>query len=224
MKLVLFGFSVLIIYFFDNPQQKKPLKYISFGDSYTICTGTTHANERWPNLLTAHLNEAGIATTLHANPSRNGFSTQDVIDNELPLLKTDTIDFATLLIGVNDWVREVDSKTFQKNLCIIIDRIQKNIRKKNQLVLITIPDFGVTPQGAIYGKGRDISKGISEFNGIIKSESIKRGLACVDIFAISKQMKTNKDLVAQDGLHPSAKEYAIWEGLILPEVKKILEH
>lgn len=214
-------FSCLFMGLFIQ-KEKAPLKYIAFGDSYTICTGTSTTEEHWPNILANHLTEGGIKTGLIANPSRNGFSTQNLIDNELPLLKNTTIDFATLLIGVNDWVREVDSKTYHKNLNYIIDEIQKKLSNKKNLLLITIPDFGVTPQGNLYGNGRNISAGISEFNGIIKAEAKKRGLACVDIYPVSLQMKNNKALTAADGLHPSAKEYAIWESMILPEAKKLL--
>ncbi len=206
----------------EKQQPKKTLKYIAFGDSYTICTGTITESEHWPNILAKHLTDAGINTELTFNPSRNGYSTQNLINNELPLLKTNTIDFATLLIGVNDWVRQTDVDTYHKNLNYIIDEIQKKLINKKHLLLITIPDFGVTPQGVGYGSGRDISKGITEFNNIIKSEAKKRGLACVDIFVISQKMKDNKELVAADGLHPSAKEYAVWESLVFPEAKKIL--
>jgi acyl-CoA thioesterase-1 len=202
--------------------EKAPLKYIAFGDSYTICTGTQTAEQHWPDILAKHLSEGGIKTELIANPSRNGFSTQNLIDHELPVLKTTSIDFATLLIGVNDWVREVDINTYHKNLNYCIDDIQKKLSTKKNLILLTIPDFGVTPQGALYGSGRNISAGISEFNTIIKGEAKKRGLVCVDLYPVSLQMKNNKELTAADGLHPSAKEYAIWESLILPEAKKLL--
>jgi acyl-CoA thioesterase-1 len=222
MKILTLVTCLLMLFTKQNQQPKKTIKYIAFGDSYTICTGTTTEAEHWPNILTKHLNDAGIATELTFNPSRNGYSTQNMINNELPLLKINTIDFATLLIGVNDWVRQIDIETYHKNLNYSIDEIQKKLSNKKHLVLITIPDFGVTPQGAGYGSGRDISKGISEFNDIIKSEAKKRGLVCVDIFSISQNMKGNKELVAADGLHPSAKEYAIWESLLLPEVKKLL--
>lgn len=203
-------------------KEKPPFKYIAFGDSYTICTGTSNSNEHWPTILAKHLTEAGLKTDLIANPSRNGYTTQNLIDNELPLLGKNNIDFATLLIGVNDWVRQIDIDIYHKNLNFIIDEIQKKLIHKNHLLLITIPDFGMTPQGALYGNGRDITKGITEFNNIIKSEAKKRGLVCVDVFPISQQMKNNKALVAMDGLHPSAKEYAIWETIILPEAKKLL--
>lgn len=202
--------------------EQKALRYIALGDSYTICTGTTDPSEQWPQLLAEHLRQAGIPIGTVTNPSRNGFSTQNLIDHELPLLKDGTYDFATLLIGVNDWVRDVDAKRYHKNLGYIIDEVQKSLTNNKQLILITIPDFGMTPQGALYSGGRDISKGISEFNAIIKAEATKRGLVCIDIFPLSKGMKDHKDLIAADGLHPSAKEYALWEKLMFPEVKKVL--
>lgn len=222
MKILFLTIYLLMTFTQQNQEPKKAIKYIAFGDSYTICTGTTSEAEHWPNILAKHLNDAGIATELTYNPSKNGYSTQNMITNELPLLKANTLDFATLLIGVNDWVRQIDIQTYHKNLNYSIDEIQKKLSNKKHLVLITIPDFGVTPQGAGYGSGRDITKGISEFNDIVKSEAKKRGLVCVDIFPVSKQMKNNKELVASDGLHPSAKEYDIWEALIFPEVKKLL--
>lgn len=220
MRQVLFIPFFMLMSFMSH--DKKPLHYIALGDSYTICTGTSGKTEQWPTILAEHLTQAGIPVETVVNPSRNGFSTQNVIDNELPLLKTGSYDFATLLIGVNDWVRQVDLNTYHKNLNYIIDEVQKILPDKKNLILITIPDFGVTPQGSLYGSGRDISKGISEFNDIIKAEAKRRGLVCIDIFPLSKGMLGNKDLVAADGLHPSAKEYALWETLIFPEAKKLL--
>lgn len=205
-----------------NKAPDKTIRYIALGDSYTICTGTADQKQHWPDILTRHLNDAEIKTELVANPAKNGYSTQDLIDYELPVLNKSNPDFVTLLIGVNDWVREVDATTFHKNLNYILDLTQKKLSNKKNLILITIPDFGMTPQGALYGNGRDISKGIAEFNTIIKSEAKNRGLACVDIFPLSKNMKGNAELISKDGLHPSAKEYALWETLIFPEAKKLL--
>jgi lysophospholipase L1-like esterase len=37
-------------------------------------------------------------------------------------------------------------------------------------------------------------------------------------------MKDDATLVANDGLHPSAKEYAEWEKLILPAATKLLKY
>ncbi len=200
---------------------KETIKYVSLGDSYTICTGATEA-ESWPTIMTKHLNEKGIKTELLFNPSKNGYSTQNLIDNELPKFDKSECNFVTILIGVNDWVREVSKEDFHSNLNYIIDKVIAKKIDKKRIILITIPDFGATPQGSLYGGGRDITKGITEFNDIIKAEAKKRDLALVDIFKLSQGMKGRTDLVAADGLHPAAKEYAEWEKLIFPVAHKLL--
>lgn len=203
-------------------EHSSKVRYIALGDSYTICEGADE-KESWPVLLTSHLNEAGISTELIANPSRTGWTTQDLIDKELPVFDKSSANFVTLLIGVNDWVQGVDEILFRKHLIYIIDHVQSKLPDKTKLVLISIPDFGVTPAGAAYSGGRDISEGIASFNKIIVEEANKRNLETVDIFPVSKEMKNDPSLVAKDQLHPSAKEYAVWEKLVLPVVKEVLK-
>ncbi|MBP9069132.1 MAG: SGNH/GDSL hydrolase family protein [Bacteroidia bacterium] len=200
---------------------KEAIKYVPLGDSYTICTGATEA-ESWPSILTKHLNEKSIKTELLFNPSKNGYTTQNLIDIELPKFDKSDCNFTTILIGVNDWVREVSAEAFHENLNYIIDHVEKKVGKR-RIILITIPDFGVTPQGSLYGGGRNISKGIIEFNDIIKSEAVKRKILLVDIFLMTQGMKGKPDLIATDGLHPSAKEYALWEKTILPAAADLLQ-
>jgi len=202
-------------------QEKKHIRYVALGDSYTIGTGAG-TEEAWPTLLTKHLKEKQVDVELVANPARNGYSTENVLEAELPVFDTCKADFVTLLIGVNDWVRGVDKETFKKNLEEILKHVQQKLPEKKNIVLITIPDFGVTPQGEIYSKGRNISKGIAEFNSVIKEEAKKHGVNYVDIYELSKKMKDDPALVSDDGLHPSAKEYAEWEKKIFPEVYKLL--
>lgn len=216
------GFSLLLSFSFFRMQKSAGINYLPLGDSYTICTGASD-KESWPFLLTQHLNEANIKCRLLDNPARNGFTTQDLIDQELPLVKELKPNFVTLLIGVNDWVQEVPKETFSKNLSYILDELQKEAFAEHKILLITIPDFGVTPQGKHYARGRNISEGIAEFNAIIKAEAKKRDLRVVDIYRISKKMESDKSLVSSDGLHPSAKEYAVWEKLIFEAALELLK-
>src|SRR5205823_345667 len=115
--------------------------------------------------------------------------------------------FASLLIGVNDWVQGVDETTFRNRFSYLIDQMMSILPNKKHLLVVTIPDFGVTPTGPKYARGRNISEGLTRFNQIVTEESRKRGLEVVDIFPLSKKMGEDKSLVAKDGLHPSAKEY-----------------
>jgi acyl-CoA thioesterase-1 len=218
MRLIL-TISLLVTHFLVA---QTPVRYVALGDSYTICTGT-EASQSWPRLLSEQLKKNKISIELIANPSHNGWTTGDLISKELPVLDRSSATFVTLLIGVNDWVQGVNAADFRNNLVQIIDHIQQQLPDKNKLLLITIPDFGVTPTGNQYSNGRDISAGIRSFNKIIEEEAHKRQLTTVDLFEISKQMGGNASLVAADGLHPSAQEYAIWETLIYPAVYELLK-
>lgn len=201
---------------------QEPIRYVALGDSYTIGTGAKK-EEAWPVLLTKHLNENKIHVELIANPAQNGWTTEDLIEYELAVLDKSKPTFVTLLIGVNDWVQGVDAKTFQKRFVAIVEHIQKQLPDKSKLLIITIPDFGVTPTGKKYSNGRDISKGIASFNKIILDEAQRLNLKTADLFEISKKMGTESALVAPDGLHPSAKGYALWETVIYPVAFRMLE-
>lgn len=225
--LTVFFFSNCNGYETGNIQQRttnkdSSIRYVALGDSYTICTGASE-KESWPVNLAADLTAKKIPVTLIANPSHNGWTSQDLIDNELPVFDNSKADVVTVLIGVNDWVQGVDVATFRKNLKFILDHLQEKLNDKQNILLITIPDFGVTPTGKNYSGGRDISGGISEFNDVIKEEAKNRNLPLVDIFETTKKMGIDPSLIAPDGLHPSAKEYSIWEKLILPEFEKMIQ-
>jgi len=212
---------LLLVYsLWISMNNNKTIRYVALGDSYTICEGATW-EQSWPFILANNLKKQGINIELIANPSKTGWTTQNLIDNELPVFDNSQPTFSTLLIGVNDWVQEVSKENFHKNLNTIINHVQR--KAGNKLILITIPDFSVTPEGPKYSKGRNISEGLQGFNQIIKEEAKKRKLPCVDIFPTSLNMLNNPELISSDNLHPSAKEYALWEQLIYPAAYELLK-
>ena len=201
----------------DNPK----IRYGVIGDSYSIGEGAT-PNESWPSVLTRHLNAQGLHVDLVANPSRTGWTTKEAIDRELPIFRDALPNFATLQVGVNDWVQSIDEVTFRKHFVFLVDQMLQVLPNKKRLLVVTIPDFGVTPTGPRYARGRNISEGLTRFNQIIAEEAQNRSLRVVDIFPLSKKMGTDPSLVARDGLHPSAKEYAEWETAIFPAALELL--
>jgi len=203
-------------------QNHKTIRYIALGDSYTICEGGTQ-EESWPLILAKEMSDKEATVELIANPSVTGYTTQDLIEQELQVCLKSKSDFVTLLIGVNDWVQGVPLEIFHKRFNYIIDTVQAMLPNKKNLILITIPDFGVTPTGALYGRGRNITEGIKQFNEVITEEAAKRNLEVVNIFPETQKMTTQNGLIAKDGLHPSAKEYALWEKLIKPVAEKVLK-
>ena len=209
----LFAMSVMAMASAQEKTDQQRIRYVAIGDSYSIGEGAS-PNESWPALLTRHLNDKGVHVDLVANPSRTGWTTQQAIDRELSIFVDSKPNFATLQIGVNDWVQGIDAETFRKHFVVLANRMLEVLPSKNRLLVVSIPDFGVTPTGPRYARGRNISEGLTRFNQIIVEESNKRGLRVVDVFPISKKMRDDPSLVAPDGLHPSAKEYAEWEKII----------
>ena len=196
-----------------SQMRKKEIRFLPLGDSYTICEGAKW-EESWPFLLTQHLNDSGIAIKLLGNPSVTGYTTDQLIREELPVFDKLKPDFVTILIGVNDYVQGRTDQQFADKLVFILDHVQKQLPDPSKIILISIPDYSVTPEGAQYAHGRDVNKGIRQFNDIIKAEASKRKLRLVDIFPSTLKMKNDPSLICNDGLHPSAKEYTNWEVLI----------
>jgi len=205
---VLFVFSTVAMSA-DNEIENR-IRYGPIGDSYSIGEGAS-PNESWPALLAQHLSDKGAHVDLVANPSRTGWTTQQAIDRELPIFRV----MQPNLQGVNE-------ETFRKRFVLLVDQMLDVLSTKKRLLIITIPDFGVTPDGPRYAHGRNISEGVAAFNKIVSEESAKRGLRVVDVFELSKKMGNDHSLVAADGLHPSAKEYAEWEKIILPAALELL--
>src|SRR5437870_13289327 len=137
----------------QNKIDKQKIRYVAIGDSYSIGEGAS-PNESWPAVLTRHLNEKGLHVELVANPSVTGWTTQQAIDRELPIFRKEKPNFSTLQIGVNDWVQGVGTETFRKHFVFLLNQMLGVLRDKNRLLVVTIPDFGVTPTGSRYARGR----------------------------------------------------------------------
>jgi acyl-CoA thioesterase-1 len=146
-----------------------------------------------------------------------GFTSQNLIDRELPLLATLKPDFVTVLIGVNDYVRGIPESTFVKNLRHILDSVAKSVDEKH-IVLVTIPDYTRTPTGQRFGNATEASRTIDKFNQAIIREAESRGILVVDIFQISQMVTDDSSLTASDGLHPSGKQYKLWSDRIYQEI------
>ena len=77
--------------------------------------------ERWPDQLVAALGGRCRPLELVANLGVNGYTSADLIRDELPALDDLRPEFVTLLIGVNDVVQGVAPATYEKNVVAILD-------------------------------------------------------------------------------------------------------
>jgi acyl-CoA thioesterase-1 len=203
---------------------RRLLRYVALGDSYTIGTATRSPAERWPDQLVARLREEPAGSTtldLFANLGVNGYTSRDLIEVELPQLAALEPGFVTVLIGVNDVVQGVPEATYRENISVILDELLERLPAK-RIVVVTTPDYTVTPRGADYGNPVAQADAIRRFNGAISEIATERGVAVVDIHALSLEAASHRSLVADDGLHPSGAQYARWVERIAPIVEALL--
>jgi lysophospholipase L1-like esterase len=197
-----------------------PLRYVALGDSYTI--GTSVAPEaRFPNQLVGRLRATASPLQLVANLGVNGYTSGDLIRDELPALGALRPDFVTLLIGVNDVVQRVPADRYEGNVTTILDALTARLPAQ-RIVCVAVPDYTVTPAGADYGDLRQQHDGIVVNNSIMARLAEDRGIAFVDIFDISLRAREDRSLVADDGLHPSGVQYAAWVERLVPVVERLL--
>ena len=193
------------------------LRYVALGDSYTIGTSVTEA-ERFPNQLVGELPKLELV----ANLGVNGFTSRDLIEVELPRLPALRPDVVTVLIGVNDVVQGVSISTYKDNLVRILPELVALVAA-DRIVVVTIPDYTVTPQGAAFGDPEQQSAAIQEFNFIMTQIATQFGIKVVDIYDISLEAGTDRALVATDGLHPSGTQYGRWVERIAPAMAALLD-
>ena len=198
------------------------LRYVALGDSYTIGTALDDPADRWPDRLVAALGSGpGPRLRLVANLGVNGFTSADVIRTEMPRLDGLRLGFASLLVGVNDVVQGVPEARYAANVSRILGELLARL-PADRIVTVATPDYTVTPSGADYGDPARQAAAIHRNNAILRAEATARGIAWVDILDLSLRAREDRSLVADDGLHPSGAQYALWVERIAPVVRSLL--
>ena len=195
------------------------MRYVALGDSYTIGTSVATA-DRFPDQLVAALRPVA-PVELVANLGVNGYTSADLILDEMPALAVLRPELVTLLIGVNDVVQDVAPATYAANVRSILDGLL-GLLPSNRIVTVAIPDYTVTPAGSDYGDPRQQHDAIVGANEVMARLAGERGIAYVDIFGLSLRAADDRSLVAHDGLHPSGAQYALWVERILPVVEALI--
>lgn len=195
----------------------KTMTYLALGDSYTIGEGVPEAG-RWPVQLARALRAEGIALADPRIIAATGWTTDELsaaIDAAQPQGR---FDFVSLLIGVNNQYRGRDVAEYRDQFTALLDRsIAFAGGRADRVLVLSIPDWGVTPFAI--SRGRDTAQIASEldaYNAAARAICAEHGVAFVDITTVSRKRGAEAEMLADDGLHPSAAMYAQWTALALP--------
>lgn len=200
----------------------EPIRYLALGDSYTIGTGINEENN-YPHQLSDSLSARGYTLDTTAVIATNGWTTTDLkngIDEAQP---EPNFDLVTLLIGVNNQYQGLDIELYRNEFKELLDKAITFARgDTSNIVVISIPNYGVTP----FGQSRNpvvIRQEIEIYNNLAKQFAADFGISYINITELSELAENDPSLLAIDDLHPSAKMYAMWVQRMLPTVIKIAQ-
>jgi lysophospholipase L1-like esterase len=204
--------------------QQKTLSYLALGDSYTIGEGV-ELSDRYPMQLVQEWNRT--AKKPFASPliiAKTGWTVDEL---EAGIQATPTAaegyDLVTLLIGVNNQYRGRSVESFAVDFEKMLQRAISFARgKKKRVVVLSIPDWGVTPFAI--SKGVDPAKvaaGIDAYNETKKAICAKNGVKFMDITSEYRIAGALPEGVVEDQLHPSKLIYKKWMDKLLIDIQKM---
>ncbi|WP_237701542.1 SGNH/GDSL hydrolase family protein [Algoriphagus machipongonensis] len=190
-----------------------PLNYLALGDSYTIGEGVSDT-ERYPVQLVSLLNQQ--SDSKWDSPkiiAQTGWTVKELdegINNTS--LEDQPYDLVTLLIGVNDQYRGGSVEELKVNFeQMLLRAIGFAGNLPNHVIVISIPDWGVTPFAVSNGRDPEqIASEINAFNSAQKVICEKYGVDYVDITEDYRINGNEAEMLVSDNLHPSGLIYKSW--------------
>jgi lysophospholipase L1-like esterase len=196
--------------------------FLALGDSYTIGEGVT-PGERWPVQLAVRLRGEALDIADPQIIATTGWTTDELSAAMDAASFASPYDLVTLLIGVNNQYRGRPIDEYRAQFHALLQRAIKLAGSNaGHVIVVSIPDWGVTPFAAREGCDASVvAREIDAFNAAACAEAGSVGAHWVDVTTISRAPGARAELV-DDGLHPSAAQYARWTEAILPVARGVL--
>ena len=193
--------------------KNEPIKFLALGDSYTIGESVAEL-QRWPVQLVNALMLQGFTCHQPEIVAVTGWRTDDLkkamTERNLPK----DFNLVSLLIGVNNQYQGKSVEEYASEFEELLKMATEHgSGLRSHVFVLSIPDYGYTPFGK--EKQPEISRQIDAFNEINKAIARKHDVTYINITDISRRGIDDPELVAEDGLHPSGKMYALWVERIL---------
>lgn len=198
-------------------------KFLALGDSYTIGEAVPE-EDRWPVQLVNKLRNAGVQIADPQIIATTGWTTDELqaaIAKENP---EGPYQLVSLLIGVNNQYRGYPLDTYKKEFKQLLSQaLQFAGNKPSRVMVVSIPDYGVTPFAADKNPAK-IASELEAYNSAARQIAESYQVPFIDITPASRLAKSDPALVAGDGLHPSGKMYTHWAETVFPHVLKQLKN
>ena len=229
-RLAIAGLALIIIFIaaMKRPLSDQPHTYLALGDSYTIGEKVPAA-ESFPAQTIDLLRGDGHTFKDPAIIAETGWTSGDLMSAIAKSKLAARYDFVTLLIGVNNQYQNLELPKFVTDFETLLNKaIQLAGKDASHVFVLSIPDWSVTPFAITtlpdrFGRQAEhITKQIDEFNAACKLIAAKHHVTFIDITPDTRKAAEDPNLIASDGLHPSAKEYSVWAEKVARMIKRKL--
>lgn len=201
----------------DSIASADGITYLALGDSYTIGQNVVEA-ARYPIQAAAILGDSGLRVNSPDIIATTGWTTLNLLNGIANANPGTDYDLVTLLIGVNDQYQQRDTTGYYDHFTSCLQKaIELANGKSEHVVVLSIPDYSVTPFGH---NDETIARQIDQFNQINQSISGAHSISYVDVTAISREVKNDPEMISSDGLHPSGKQYKLWAAALAQTIRK----
>ena len=202
---------------------KRMYTYLALGDSYTIGE-QVHLHDNFPYQSVKLLKEKKVEVCDPVIIATTGWTTDELDAAIREHNIHEHFSFVTLLIGVNNQYRGRSLENYRVEFTqLLSEAITFAGGKAEHVFVLSIPDWGVTP----FAEGKDrqkIASEIDQYNAANKEISAANKCHYIEITGSTRKNGQVKEFLADDGLHPSAKEYAVWADKLAAEVEKTIKN
>ncbi len=214
-------FLLIFIVAMKHPLQKKEYSYLALGDSYTVGEKVA-PEENFPNQVINILRKNGLDFKSPRTVAKTGWTTDELLATIKRTELERQYDFVSLLIGVNNQYRQRSVTEYIPQFESLLDKALKFAGNTNsRVIVISIPDWGVTPFADGSDRGK-IAREIDEYNRANKAIADKYSVHYINITLENRKAANDTALFAEDGLHPSGKEYKKWAEELATVIKSEL--
>ncbi len=183
--------------------------FLALGDSYTIGEAVS-LRESFPYQTVALLRQMGHQVAAPEIVATTGWTTDELAAAIRQHRFLHSYDLVTLLVGVNNQYRGRALEQYAAEFLQLLEQALAFAGNRTaRVVVLSIPDYGITPF-AIDRNPQQIGSELDAFNAAAKSICDEKGVSFLDITTGLRDAAHDPALLAPDGLHPSAKAYAIW--------------
>ena len=176
------------------------------GDSLALGIGASDSSRGFAFQLLRRVSALRPGSEV-TNLAIGGTTVRDVLRLEVPRLAASEPQLVLVEVGANDALHRTPAPAFARDYRSLVDAVRR-AAPAARLVLFSVPDVSVSPLFDAAAKPQ-LHRFVIAYNAGVYAEARRVGAGVVDLYAFSRQARTNAGrYLSADAFHPSDEGHA----------------